>query len=97
MKLQLLVHAQYRNPEAIATVKEIAQRLGMVPTTQGAATISADADAATFQSLFGVPPDESLFTNPANSQTLPVPDLLQDYVQSISVAPRHIYMNKPAN
>ena len=96
MKLQLLVHPHHRSPEAIATVKQIAQRLGIVPTAEGAATISAEADAATFQALFGTSPDEKLFANPVTNQTLPVPDPLKDYVQSISVAPRHIYMNKPA-
>jgi hypothetical protein len=96
MKLQFLVHPQHRSPEAIARVKQIAQSLGIVPTAEGAATISAEADPATFQSLFGIAPDEKLFANPATNQTLPVPDPLKDYVQSISVAPRHVYMNKPA-
>ena len=96
MKLQLLVRPQYRSPEGIAAVKAKAQTLGIIPTAQGAATISAEADADTFQSLFGTPPNESLFNNPSTSPTLPVPEPLKEHVESVSVAPRHVYMNKPA-
>jgi hypothetical protein len=95
MKLQLLLHPHRRSPEAIATVKKISQSLGILPTAEGAATISADVDPSTFQSLFGTPPDESLFSDPASSPPLLIPESLRSHVQSISVAPHHIYMNKP--
>ena len=78
-------------------VKKIAQGLGIVPTAEGTASISAETDAATFQSLFGTAPDDGLFANPATSPTLPVPEPLREHVESISVAPRHVYMNRPAN
>jgi len=95
MKLQLLLHPDRRSPDAIAEVRKVAQSLGITPTTEGAATISADVDPNTFQTLFGMPPDENLFSDPVKSLPLPVPESLRSHVQSISVAPIHIYMKKP--
>jgi hypothetical protein len=95
LRLQLLLHPDRRTPEAVAAVKQILGSLGIVPTAAGAATISAEVDANTFQTLFGESPDESRFADPAKSKALPIPEPLKNYVQSITVAPRHIYMNKP--
>jgi len=97
MKVQLLLHPNRRTPDGIAMVKQIAHSLGIIRTAEGAASISADVDPNTFKTLFKTPPDESLFSDPANSQPLPVPESLRSHVQSITVAPRHIYMKKPTN
>jgi hypothetical protein len=95
MKLQLLLHPHQRNCDAVATTKKISTSLGIHPTAEGAATISADVDEDTFQSLFGIPPEENSSNTSAAKESLSVPDPLKEYVQSISVAPHHLYMKGP--
>jgi hypothetical protein len=95
MKLQLLMHPHCRNDEAIAAAKNISQSLGISPTAEGGATVSAEVDLDTFQSLFGKPPTEPSGPESVSDESLPVPEPLREYVQSISVAPRHIYMSGP--
>lgn len=95
MKLQVLLHPQQRNPSGVENAKRILQSLGIRPTAAGAASISAEVDAEKFQSVFGIPPPESLPADAVSAQSLSVPEQLKDYVESISIAPRHIYMNSP--
>ncbi len=95
MKLQLLLHPHQRNRDAIATTKKISTSLGIHPTAEGVATISAEVDENTFQSLFGIPPEENSSDISAAKESLSVPDPLKEYVQSIAVAPPHLYMQGP--
>ena len=94
MKLQLLLHPHRRNPEGIASVRRISALLGLKPTAEGKATISADAAPETLQSLMGR--DEARLTQgkaQAENIDLPVPDALRDYVQSITVPMPHTYFD----
>jgi hypothetical protein len=95
MKLQLLLHPHQRTPDGIASAKRLSSSLGIHPTAEGAATISAEVDEDTFQSLFKTPPEGSSSGTSATKESLAVPDELKDYVQSISVAPHHLYMKGP--
>lgn len=95
MKLQLLLHPDRRKPEAIALAKQIAATLGILPTAEGATTISAAVSPEIFESLFGKPPDPKEYADPVKNEPLPVPQPLRDLVQSITVAPGHVYMEKP--
>ena len=93
MKLQVLLHPQLRNPSGVENAKQILQSLGIHPTAAGAASISAEVDNEAFRSVFGIPPPEDSSAGVVSNETLPVPESLKDYVASISIAPRHIYMN----
>ena len=93
MKIQVLLHPQQRNPSGVENAKQILQSLGIRPTAAGAASISAEADPEKFQSIFGIPPPENLPPDAVSGPSLSVPEPLKDYVESISIAPRHIYMN----
>ncbi len=95
MKLQVLLHPQQRNPSGVENAKQILQSLGIRPTATGAASISAEVDDEKFQSIFGIPPPEGSSAGAVSTETLPVPESLKNCVASISIAPRHIYMNSP--
>jgi hypothetical protein len=92
VKLQVLLLSQHRNPEGLAKVRKASAVLGIRPTAQGEATISADVDEQTYKSIFG----EYLSTQDVSFQSgsLPIPESLKEYVQSISIAPLHIYMDR---
>jgi hypothetical protein len=92
VKLQVLLLSQHRNPEGLAKVRQASAVLGIRPTAQGEATISADVDEQTYKSIFG----EYLSTQDVSFQSgsLPIPESLKEYVQSISIAPLHIYMDR---
>jgi hypothetical protein len=105
IKVQILLRKAWRTTEGIATVKEIAASLGIKPTTSGAASVSAEIESEAFEALFGEraqevaprPPNDSDFGSPggAISGVLSIPEPLQRYVESISVAPPHIRMDGP--
>jgi hypothetical protein len=102
IKLQILLRRQYRTPEAADQVRKILLSLGLTPTAVGLATLSADAEPSRFESLFGVKTTEILPRPPGKtdfgasgghvSPDLPVPATLQPYVESISAAPPHTYL-----
>ena len=94
IKLQILVGREWRNPDGIEEVRKLLASLGVEPTVSGLATISAEVGAEQFESLFGVKAGE---TEPGasggrGSTDLPVPERLEKYVVSMSVAPPHIYL-----
>ena len=85
-------------------MRRLLSSLGMTPTASGLATLSAELDADKFKSTFGVTAVE---TPPASSgqgefgrsggsvsPDLKVPAALSEFVQSISAAPSHIYLEK---
>lgn len=104
IKLQLLLRREWRTPQGIEKVQEIIRSIGMSPTAGGLATISADLEPAKFKEMFGVvatesepqPPGERDFGRSAGntSPDLKVPAALSDFVESISAAPGHIYLQK---
>ena len=78
--------------------------MGLTPTTAGLATISVEVEPEQFKNLFGVPaseipprpPGETDFGESGGhvSSELTVPTTLQQYVESISAAPPHIYLHR---
>jgi len=78
--------------------------LGITPTAAGAATLSAELDDGRFKDIFGVRTKTTPPSLPAErdfgrsgghvSEDLEVPAALSEYVESISAAPSHIYLEK---
>jgi hypothetical protein len=88
IKLQILLRAECRTPQGIGDAKRALSSLGIASTGHGDATISAEIDAEDFEKLFG-----SAATAPRSwNENLAVPSALRSHVQSISVAPPHLYM-----
>ncbi len=85
-------------------VKKIAASLGITPTATGAVSVSGDIDPRAFRVLFGArvrkvnprPPRGADSGSPGGplSGPLSVPEPLQPYVESITVAPPHLRMNR---
>jgi len=91
VKLQLLLLPESRTPDGIQEVKRALASLGVATTGQGSVTISAEVNLDQFERLFGLAATDQELPN----KDLVVPSALQHHVQSISVAPQHIYMNEP--
>lgn len=77
VRLQLLMRAEHRNERSIRTAMDAARGLGLAPTARGEVTFSARASDAEFERLCG------------SSEEPRVPPELREYVETISVAPRH--------
>ena len=88
--LQILLRSEWRTPQGVEDVKRILESLGITPTGQGSATISAELDPELFEKLFGA----SSTSLGLAEKDLAVPPELQRHLQSISVAPPHIYLNE---
>jgi hypothetical protein len=83
-------------------VRELLASLGITPTAAGAATLSAELDGGRFRDVFGITATDVPPSLPGKcefgrsgghvSQDLKVPAVLSEYVESISVAPSHIYL-----
>ena len=104
IKLQLLLRANWRNPQGLYKVREILASLGLTPTTGGLVSISAEVGPEKFTEVFGVKAVETA-PQPLGAQEfgrsggytspeLQVPAALSEYVQSISAAPGHTYLSK---
>ncbi len=91
VKLQILLRKDMRTPEGVAAVRRILESLGITPSASGTATVSAGVEADQLEAIFGPVAPVIQF----QADTLPVPESLTEYVESISVAPRHIYMEPP--
>jgi len=90
IKLQVLLRKPWRNPEGVAIVQSLVRELGIEPTVSGTASVSAEAAPEIFKSVFGDAETQPLTAGKADTQKLPIPGPLQEYVESIAVAPRHI-------
>jgi hypothetical protein len=98
-KLQILLRKEYRKPEGIAAVKQIVSGFGIEPTSTGLASLSGEISQEAFESMFSStarpssPPMTVEAGGASNSEyrELPVPERLREYVESITVAPPHIY------
>lgn len=101
-KLQILLHKRWRTPQGIGTVKKIAESLGIKITASGTATLSGEIESQAFESLFGEkvkevgprPPGKRGFRTPGGAvpDLLVIPDSLRECVESITVAPRYMFM-----
>ena len=102
VKLQVLLRKAWRNADGIEKVRKLLTEIGLKPTASGAATISAEAQPEHFETVFGVRPDSKPPRPPSGtdfgqsggsvSSDLAVPDALAPYVESISAAPPHVYL-----
>ena len=79
IKLQMLL-AKGADAEAL---RKAAEGLGIRITSMGAASAVGEIEAGKFAELFGAG---------AESRDLEVPGALRPFVQSMGVAPRHIYL-----
>lgn len=77
----MLMRPEHRTQSSVESVLKLAAALGFAPSGQGLATFSARVSAPDYQKLFGG----------ASSANLPIPKELAEYVESISVAPKHEY------
>ena len=101
INLQILLYNEHRSPADIEKVRGIAQALGMKPTGSGLASVSAEMEPGAFESLFGQKAPETPSRTPSigefgasggeDSNVLPVPEILQPLVESITVAPPYIH------
>jgi hypothetical protein len=102
IKLQLLLRREWRNSQGVDKVRGLLASLGITPTIGGVAAISAEVEPEKFKDLFGVTATETPPQSPGErdfgrsggnvSPDLKVPAALSDYVESISAAPGHIYL-----
>ena len=102
IKLQVLLRREWRTSKGIEEVQKILTSAGLMPTASGLATVSVDVEPERFESLFGVKATK-ISPQPASttdfgksggsvSPELAVPAELQQYVESISAAPPHTYL-----
>jgi hypothetical protein len=89
--LQILLRKPWRTKEGVATAREVCTRLGIEPTASGAATVSGRITPAVFETLFSISAENAAAPTTA-TRALPIPPELQEFVESITIAPPHIYM-----
>ena len=102
VKIQILLRREWRTPDGIEKVRNSLVEAGFRPTAAGLATISAELDQEHFRSLFGTPATDVPPRDPTAgdfgqsgghvSEPLKVPQSLERYVEKISVAPGHTYL-----
>lgn len=93
VKLQVLLRKERRTPEGMAAVRGILESLGITPSASGSATVSATVEAGRLEAIFGPVAPVIQF----QADTLPIPEALTEYVESITVAPKHIHMEPPGH
>ena len=87
VRLQILMRSEHRKPDSVEAAAKVAATLGLAPSGQGQATFSARVTAPDYRRLFGVSPG----SQEPESQ-LPIPKELAEYVESITIAPKHEYL-----
>jgi len=92
IQVQILLRKAWRSEHGVEVVRKICTSLGIEPTASGAATISARVERRAFESLFATQADAAVAAGVA-TPALPVPKLLEEQVESITVAPPHTYMS----
>ena len=92
----MLVRTDARDAHGIAGLEAALRGLGFEVTGAGRASVSARATPDAFTAVFGDAPGVSTYRmTAAASRGLPVPAALTDYVESISIAPRHTVIARP--
>jgi hypothetical protein len=105
IRLQILLRTEWRTPQGVERVRSLLAALGITPTAAGAATLSAELDDSRFKDIFGTRAKTTPPSLPAEREfgrsgghvsedDLEVPAALSEYVESISAAPSHIYLEK---
>lgn len=102
IKIQVLLRKDWRNAEGIEKVRRILLSIGLQPTASGLATVSAEASPEQFESVFGAKPEQESPRRPSSadfgqsggfiSSARAVPAALEPYVENISAAPSHTYL-----
>ncbi len=100
IKLQFLIRQSWRNPEGLRRIQGLLSRLKLEITTTGLVSFTAQMRWRDFAKLFGAPaarvapnpPSQFDFGRSGGStkSQLTIPHQLQEYIESISVAPPHI-------
>ena len=99
--LQILVREGYRTGDAMARVAQQLRDIGLDVTASGRATLSARASADTFARLFGRGAPTAPLANEAEGRAaaddmaLRLPPALHEAIESITIAPKPIYMHRP--
>src|SRR5437762_7731502 len=88
-KLQILLKREMRNAQSISEARDLLGSLGITVTSYGAASISADVTPELFESLFG------RRSNDEETGAVPIPQALERFVESITIAPPHLYLERP--
>jgi hypothetical protein len=101
IRIQVLLKREWRTPGGIDEVRKALVEAGFMPTVGGLTSVSADIDEDRFRTLFGTSPTEVL-PQPLGARDfgqsgghvsgpLKVPQSLERYIETISVAPGHTY------
>lgn len=97
VRLQVLVHPEWRNARGLAEIEAALRALGFEITGKGAASLSARATPRAYAAAFGGgAPLTDDRAGMSDTPALPVPKPLAGRVQSITVAPQHTVMTKDA-
>lgn len=83
VRLQVLVRKDARNDRGIAEAEAALRALGFEVTGAGRASLSVRATPETVRAVFG-----------DDRRDLRVPEPLADYVESMTVAPRHTILSR---
>jgi hypothetical protein len=96
IKIQALLLPPWRTAEGVERARALMAELGMKPTAEGRATISAEMSRDEFATLFQRSVEEIAPQAPSSrdfgrsgghiSGELPVPEPLREYVENITVA-----------
>ena len=102
IKLQILLRKPWRTSEGIERVRDLIETMGMQPTLSGRTTLSAEIAEDSFEQVFhvpvtkvaGQPPSDRDFGRSGGdvSEDLMVPEALDEYVESITVASPYLRM-----
>ena len=84
IRLQLLMRPGHRNPGGIEAASRVAATLGFEITGKGQTSVSVRVSKQEFQRFFAAKVEVH--------ELLPVPQELAEYIESITVAPRHEYL-----
>jgi hypothetical protein len=96
IRLQVLLRPAWRNARGVAEVERALRDMGFEVTGTGRASISARAAPRTFREAFAARTDAEGDESPGDRRALPVPAPLAGQVESITVAPQHTAMSRPA-
>lgn len=75
---------EHRNPAGVEAASKVVETIGFEITGKGRTSLSARVSEQEFQRLIGA--------TVAAHEALAVPQELAEYVESITVAPRHEYL-----
>jgi hypothetical protein len=96
VRLQVLLRPEWRNARGVAEVERALRDLGFEVTGTGRASISARAAPPAFSQAFAGLSNTEGDDPPRDRRELPVPAPLAGQVESITVAPQHTAMSRPA-